>query len=174
MKKNNSAEPKKVKASVSETFFAKVKVKKNIPSTILVVDGKQKEFKASSKNEFRFSDIALSNGLENVFPSIYKTFGYKTPSFEFCIKAGYGKVQLGYNRKDYASWKGLLAFNDGQFCTWTWPEKDLTFDTICQLGHKHELTRYRQGKNWITFHYSKAKIKALTAFSKDVLQLVNG
>jgi len=156
------------------TFEAKVKAKRNNEKTILIIDGKQKEYQTSQKATFQFSDLGLGKGLDKVFPSLYGSFGYETSVIQFCVKAGYHKTQIGYNRKGFSSWKGLLGLTDGQFCVWEWSQKGLTFETICELGNTHGLTRNKQGKNWVTFHFGKGKEDALIAFSNAVIGTLKG
>jgi len=103
---------------------------------------------------------------------LYVKHGYKQGSYEFCVKAGYGAIQAGYNRQGFSSWKGLLALNDGQYCVWAWPEKGLSMDKIAKIGNDNGLTRNRQGKNWITYHFSKDKTASLVSFGNDILKVI--
>jgi len=162
----------KTKPIVLTEFRAMVKAKKNDSTSLLV--GYNRPFQVGKVIDLDFDKVKLPKAIMPVLQSLYTQYGIeKVGSYQFSVKAGYGNVQLGYNRAGHSSWKGLLALNDGQFCTWSWAEKGLTFEKICKLGNDAELTRHNQGKNWVTFHYGKDNTDNLIAYGQAVMAVIS-
>ena len=156
----------------SDMFKAMVKAKKGFPVSLFTINKREKELTTGKVYDLDFGKVALPKSIRPTLQGLYAKHGYMHGSYQFCVKAGYGAIQAGYNRQGVSSWKGLIALNDGQYCVWSWPEKGLTMNKIAKIGNDNELTRNHQGKNWITYHFSKNNTKNLVKFGNEILNVV--
>ena len=154
-------------------FKAMVKAKANKPNSLFTIGKLEKSFDTGKAYAFDFTTVKLPKAILPVLQSLYTHYGFECEGkYQFAVKAGYGAIQAGYNRAGHSSWKGLFALNDGQLCTWSWPERGLTFAKICKLGNDNGLNRNRQGKNWVTYHYSKDNADACLAYGKAIMNTI--